>query len=1073
MEQKDFQTIRFAIERKKYKFLGIAERNSEYEIESMTVSLNAESEYFENIDESLYLRYNGKMQKHVKNQKISRDKRIIDGEILIDKNNICVRENYLTYPSVSEELPFTFKFKANWKSDEVKEHTFDKTISLKKQNAIPKISITKDERFFEKVTYQKNKFDFGYIVIKNVGKQYSYNLEVKDLKFKLINSNGDYILNEALNIKPREENADEFYKIEPGKEKKFKLELDISLLDNPDAKEKYVIEISGKKKLKDNDAFMPIDPNSDLGSNESYSFEIQENTTETDLVVSINLENEGKNREITNDTEGINLGSKNYDLDKGNDTKSIVQGYFGNRAKEGTANTDYIEIKEIKIEYSITPKDKKQDKEDFKSKIRKIIKNDFLKFDFIQNNWKKFSPNNNPILLRNKSNSLVKFKVYYKHSDFELLGDGMNSMDIKAILSFSYDIKDAEGRSKMASLGNVNTKTYIFDFNIRQHEGHEWLAIDFGTSAISAQYGNQDTNILDRGLKTQLMKIVENYDDVDYYEKDEFLLSSTIALKKARTDQSKRFHNSFVSLSPKKVSISNKEEFLLPYLKALVGYDKLPKFLLGLTKDSTFHKIINEEKVQNIIKETYHILLEDFVHPLFKTKRKNKIVLTIPNTFTSRHKNMLKEIVKVIMPDIWEDYTLFLSESDAVAWYYLNNEDSLLAKTGIDEHLLIKKKDVFKKKGQNVLVYDMGAGTLDLTLFRIENDQKSKKKIVSILGRSGQSTAGNYADYVLALEFWKQFQISEGNEDLGYHPVNNHPKDEAFDNVPYDYNLFIRDELKPFLNSPTNIKSREFYDQTYCFPDSIDINKITDSIPYKELLDKNSVQILNFLKSTFGIGDSFKIDTIVLSGRGVQLYGLEEALIKALKSVFKSEPLTIRIATDELKSIVSKGAIYYACKKDRPDIEYKPLPLDARYGIVTYHTGGNCQYCELLNPQSQFKDNIEFDDNPMSGYEATKKWKNLFNVDKLDIVQTYLCENDVKNALIYDTDKFSNSSTIIRSIFVENIDSSHYLQLVVDKDGEVLIKFDDDKTPPKVITINENIFKKTMYYLFNSHNNEN
>lgn len=1063
----------FKIEREKNKIIGLVERNSEYDFESLEISLHEKSIYFENIDDNLLIQLNGEPKKKIEKKHITKDERIIQGKIFIKKDSILVKEAYLNRESIPEKLKFKMSLRLN--KNQIKEETFEKEIQLVKQKAIPKISIIKDKRFFEKVTYEKNKFEFGYVVIKNVGKQYSYDLEVKDLKFKLINSNGDYILSEALYLKPQNEDGDEVIKIKPGKEKRFQLELDISILNNPDKKETYTIEISGKKKLKDKDTFMPIDPNLDFSLNDSCSFEIEENTTETDLIVSIELENEGKNREITNNTEIVNLGSRNYELDKTKETKSIVQGYFGNRATDGTKNTDYIEIKDIKIEYSITPKDNKHDNEEFKSKIRNIIKIDFLKFDFTQNNWKKFSPNKSPILLHNKSNSFVKFKVHYKHSDFRPLGDEMNSMDINATLSFSYDIKDENGRSKIASLlGEVKAKTYKFNFIIRQHEGLEWLAIDFGTSAISAQYGSQESNILDNGLKTQLKNLVgAGFIETNYYETDEFILSSTIALKNADPVNEKRFHNSFISLSPEKGKISNNEELLLPYLKALVGYDKLPKFLLELTNNKKFQKIIKEKDVQSIINETYHILLEDFVYPLFKTRRKNKIVLTIPNTFTSRHTNMLKDIVKVVNPAIWDDYTLFLSESDAVAWYYLNNEDLLLSKTEIEKRLLNKRKKIFKEKGQNVLVYDMGAGTLDITLFRIEYDKINNKKIISILGRSGQTTAGNYTDYVLANEFWKQVEKPVEGKLQGYHPVSNSYIGNS--EWAFDYNLFIRNKLKPNLGNTDSIENEEII-TGHRFPNLIDSDNITKSASYRELLEKNSVQILEFLKSTFAIDKDFKIDTIVLSGRGIQLYGLEQALLEALKNVFNSEqPLTIRFAPNELKSIVSKGAIYYACKKDRPDIVYKPLPLDARYGIITYHTGGNRQYNELLNPQSEFMENIEFDDNSISGYEATKKWENLFNVDKLDIVQTYLCEKDVQNALVNDNDKFYDSSSIVKSINInaDNVDSSHYLHIVVDKDGEVHIKFDYDKTPPKVITIDENIFEKTMYYLFKSQDNGN
>jgi hypothetical protein len=148
-------------------------------------------------------------------------------------------------------------------------------------------------------------------------------------------------------------------------------------------------------------------------------------------------------------------------------------------------------------------------------------------------------------------------------------------------------------------------------------------------------------------------------------------------------------------------------------------------------------------EVTTILQNAYISVLRDFIYPQVyqRIKQKNtalrlsdamnKIVLSYPNTFSPLHVEHIKE--EVIYKHFFEfhkDYVKFISESDAIAFYYTN-------------------KMYDKKRGETeyVLVYDMGAGTLDLTYFRIE--KKGGKVYLDIVGKAGKTTAGNYLDRIL------------------------------------------------------------------------------------------------------------------------------------------------------------------------------------------------------------------------------------------------------------------------------------------------------------------------------------
>ena len=111
-------------------------------------------------------------------------------------------------------------------------------------------------------------------------------------------------------------------------------------------------------------------------------------------------------------------------------------------------------------------------------------------------------------------------------------------------------------------------------------------------------------------------------------------------------------------------------------------------------------------KVDNVFFEAYSTLFKFFILPSIENVNKvNKLILTYPNTYTPVHLNSLKNIAQKVFPSIRQGYLQFVGESDAVAAYYMNH--------WAEYH----HKDDNIEDDETVLVYDMGAGTLDITVF--------------------------------------------------------------------------------------------------------------------------------------------------------------------------------------------------------------------------------------------------------------------------------------------------------------------------------------------------------------------
>jgi hypothetical protein len=1042
-------TIR--IKRKKKLFLWVIPRNPKYQLSSLKLKLAEESKYFENIESNLAVGLNENIENEIKNKEIT--DLVVTANAYLAEPNLKVREAYWHKDIVEEELYFKLQFNP---SNEPLELEIKKTVVFKKQEAYAKISIKKYQKYQGITEYNDIKNELGIVQIENIGGGYRFPLQIKNLHFKLkdTKTNEEYENLELLRDYSKQVN------INPGGKQNFILNIDLEKLPHPTDEKEYMIIISGEKKT-DNNEFKPINPNTDF---EPCTIKIAPNKKKTDLFVNVDEEDK-------TECDSIDLDEVVYDLKSVMDTKIISEIQIGNRSDVFDAsNTDYLEIRNLQLSKVITPVNEKQNNEKYKQQISNLIKIEYQSPNVTE--WTSVLKKEiAPTVLKNGKNAVFTLKVKIDFKDFQQLDPKLqNKNKIDIVLNFNYTIKDKDGRIKRGE----KQKKYKISFFIRQFEGDQWLALDFGTSAIVAQYGNRKSNNLESKVKSHFKYLVEKdiaYHSEDYDEIDEALLSATIALRKDKTFTGE-FKDSIVSISPKKEALYSNDQYILPYLKSLVGHEQFPKDYLKLIKEEGLKTI----RPLEIIEETYKTLLNSLVIPAFEGIRKNKIILTIPNSFTTLHKNILRKIIKEILKDIWEDYIIFLSESDAVAWYYIDHSFELLQYA--DKSELASLREETPLEDEIVLVYDMGAGTLDLTLFRIKTNKQ--KKEVTILGKIGQISGGNYADYVIGKEFWKQVKNTDGEN---YNPMKMGICTE-FPNEKIKYRMFIRNELKPAMNTlnQSDIKTRNFYAEYCTLPSVIDFEALIKSKSYKDYLVKNTTTILSLLKSTSGLGSSIKIDTLVLSGRGIQLKGLQESLEDSIKEQFgNSEPLTIQIKKENLKTIVSEGAIYYAGQLTSNHVTFNPLPITARYGILKRVTGGQYKYQELLNLESASIQEVNFNNTSFNGVVKQKELDSLTGVEELTVIKTYLQQATILKLL----NDISSTSTREKSLEQFHQSSSHIIAfdgnrdfkskkntivIAIDTEGEIYIKFNNNVKTAFVVPAsdmeNSEFFKKPMWYLF-------
>lgn len=575
---------------------------------------------------------------------------------------------------------------------------------------------------------------------------------------------------------------------------------------------------------------------------------------------------------------------------------------------------------------------------------------------------------NNFIVPGNIINVLV-IRLVRNHLGNIKVEDNRNYIDISLELIIFYDIESNNGIEH-------REVTYTIRGRLFRSLPDVHHSIDFGTSAIVAckrvngnidiiDLKNKKTTLFD-SLRQTLKRVStpqrdeqgnikideqgniiceEREDNVitkdqtrDNSEPDIRLIASSMAMREGETididtvidyDQHRNnidYYNEPYWFSP--TSNLTHVDNHLPCLKNLVGIDT----------------IRNGVVVRDVITDAYKQLCKYFL----SNEQIESLALTIPNTFNSVHKQQLENIIYDNIKTIARPYTFngkkyshlsFISESDSVLYSYIYNKiRGKKAKVG-DEY---------------IFVYDMGAGTLDITYakcsYGLNNQHKVTCSSVEILGRSGINKAGNYIDYLLG----------EIIQDLLNDPVQRNIIEETL-NRPNNPDLrkilksYLRNSVKTSLNNDTsNIIPCEYYDdgnqlQTLKLQDieitgigDIAIGNIINHQRFNNFVDDCTTNLLNDFRSVYGKNNALTVSTVVVSGRTVEI----NAIRNRIRDFFGDEVSYCRIDgrnfdgnndnnnnnnARTLKTAVAEGALAYM---DYEQNKRENRPIYGHYGII-------------------------------------------------------------------------------------------------------------------------------------------
>lgn len=572
-----------------------------------------------------------------------------------------------------------------------------------------------------------------------------------------------------------------------------------------------------------------------------------------------------------------------------------------------------------------------------------------------------------------------------------------------AQLKFPYSFKYVIDKDGAADLKFVEAKGVV-NFKVAQIASEEWLCVDFGSSAVVGAYGagmsDEAGAAVDNIIKLKprkekcLLKCFPNLNDAaqkirrtDVSESSDYLITSATSIDGVDIKESMtakytpdEFGKHAVCFSPSTGMQKQNIKHVMPCLKTLMGHEKLPA---NVIPDDLRQQGLEEVEVNHMFEAVYRQLFGCFLGE--EAASAQKLIMSVPNTYSPIHLDILKNIAKGCMPNLRPDYTNFISESDAVACYYLANQLTFCNNSDIRPSEL---------DNSNVLVYDMGAGTLDLTYFRQSKVDNRVK--VSIDGKMGVSKAGSYLDYVLA-EIVVDLIVKSLDDQQYYDELHLDGADGAatfksellgllsIDLTPDKYALALQlknyvQTMKRLLNSPdeqlpTDVGLRLLGQSVDSILKSYTIRDVLSHIKFVGFLKETTVDIFKHFVSLFGNdGKTLKIDVVIFSGRMTGIPSLRNAVKDALRVFMPSSEDVEKcryadlaskkfveineVVTDvtDLKTVVVDGAMAFCTQFQRGagQYQFKNRNLYATYGLIIRRTDGGVAWLPLVDYRTNF-----------------------------------------------------------------------------------------------------------------------
>lgn len=303
---------------------------------------------------------------------------------------------------------------------------------------------------------------------------------------------------------------------------------------------------------------------------------------------------------------------------------------------------------------------------------------------------------------------------------------------------------------------------------------------------------------------------------------------------------------------------------------------------------------------------------EQFAQPI------DHLVVTVPAAFNSDERQATKDAIEMAG---FLDFHI-LDEPAATLLYFINNGDGCLMENSVDLN------------GKYIMVYDIGGGTLDICIAKLEEDEESyeyESMKVSIASRSKrENLGGNDFDQYLGAYFLSEFE--NRTEKISARPVEEQNKIIArIVSQAEKYKIDLNNKLKEHIDNPRKLSrivmTPEFEVINGQFVQGINLDKaILEEVYAGILQDSEKQNILRPVKESINAAENLTkddISLIILTGGMSNFYAVESTL----NEYFGDD---VPIVTVDTTTSVSKGAAIDAYNYSPDNIHLKKMNLDDR-----------------------------------------------------------------------------------------------------------------------------------------------
>lgn len=561
--------------------------------------------------------------------------------------------------------------------------------------------------------------------------------------------------------------------------------------------------------------------------------------------------------------------------------------------------------------------------------------------------------------------------------------------------------------------------------NLSRYIQDNWYSIDLGTTGIvmSKLEGNEISLIELKDATTDPAKNIES---------DASIVSSlTIILEKGNNVAE-------IKMCPNKKELNQLAKFVFVPTKFIVGQNQIP-FIRNCRCESI--KLNEQEDAIKILQLTPEQLVTFTYQSLFEklaekdSESIERLIVTYPSTYVPKQLDVIR---KILEPKC--SFITFVPESDAVVAYYLNKK--MNSKEGFP---------IVEENGQErILIYDMGAGTLDISYVILKKEHG--KYIADLDRRVAIPVAGNYLDKLIFDEIRNFISQSIAEKDI---------------------KGFVKNVLKPVLNKGNEdcvsvLKMPETEEFIFKTGTELKVSQIAISDKIKEYIQLCSKDILNLF-----LGDSWvnEINTIVYSGRASQFQPLKDNFSELGGETWLIDETSISQSC--LKYCVAEGAICY-CQIFENEQNYgfkiinknQYLRIGIIYEVETENKGKKKVYKELINPMNEdWEDITPINGTRYKSFEFSPTFLNLSRANKIQFIQTILEPEIVESTLIGNDSNpkwcFVNKLFVVSTDILLGDRSNVLVKFVIDENNQISLTFNEQCLPKQFG--NENVENNDFY----------